>query len=966
MEGFIVHKLSRKLPMSDKILAPVNFLPEKLQSNTQEKIQLFLAKTDLQGLIYDHNKDFVLSVAKILACSQFVAESCIKKPGLLIGLIESGRLFSNEANKDYEQLLQQLLSTKDLAAALREFRSQEMVRIAWRDLAGWANLGETLTDLTLLAEICIETALSQLYQKACQLKGIPLKADGSEQQLVVLGMGKLGAWELNFSSDIDLIFCFEEEGELADRKKTTYSEFFTRLARQLVKVLDEVTADGFVFRTDTRLRPFGSSGPLVMTLDGMENYYQTQAREWERYAMIKVRPVAGDVETGKKFMAMIKPFVYRRYLDYGAFEELRSLKFQIIQELQRKDRLDNIKLGLGGIREIEFIGQAFQLIRGGNEKQLQERRILKVLKILGDTELLSKNDAENLQHSYVFLRRVENHIQQYQDRQTHDLPRDELGRLSLVVAMGFPDWVSFTAELDAVRQQVHGVFDQVFSLTGNEKQQSQGEIIWAAKAGSDQLVVELEKLGYQNSEQSYRLIESFKFSSALQKMTNKGQAIVDRLMPKLLLEVSRQDNPDQTLKRIVNLLEKVAGRNVYLALLIENPDALTQLVKLSSSSVWICDYLAQYPVLFDELLDPRSLYEPLDKAELTKRLKKLLAEIDVRDTEQLMFALRKFKHISVLHVAAADIMGVIPVMKVSDYLTYIAEVILNEVVRQVWIELTEKHGFPGADTGDTVTGFAVLGFGKLGGLELGYGSDLDLVFLYDCSDGNVLTTGNKPISITQFYGRLGQKVMSMLNTKMLSGQLYEVDMRLRPSGKSGLLVSHVEAYEAYMEKDAWTWEHQALVRGRFVTGDFQLEKQFKKIRAKILSLPRDYDALKLEVREMREKMRSNQSEEKNIFDLKQSQGGIADIEFIVQFGVLAFASQNHKLLAYTDNVRLLDELQKQGFVSEHVANTLKQAYCTFRDRSHREVLQGRKAQVNAQEYGDLREKVKQIWHQVME
>ncbi len=952
--------------MSDQALLGVKFLPEKLQIKTQENIQQFFSRNNLEEINCDQYKDFISSLAKVFACSQFVAENCIKKPGLLIGLLESGRLFSNVASKDYKELLLKLLSTKDLAIALREFRCQEMIRITWRDLAGWADLDETLTDLTALAEICIETALSQLYQKACQLKGTPVKADGSEQQLVVLGMGKLGAWELNFSSDIDLIFCYEQDGELTDRKSTTYGEFFTHLARQLVKVLDEVTADGFVFRTDTRLRPFGASGPLVMTLDGMENYYQTQAREWERYAMIKVRPVAGDVETGKKFMAMIKPFVYRRYLDYGAFEELRSLKFQIIQELRRKDRMDNIKLGLGGIREIEFIGQAFQLIRGGNEKQLQERRILKVLDILGKSDFLSSSDAKQLQHSYVFLRRLENRIQQYQDRQTHDLPGDELACLSLTVAMGYSDWNSFARELDAVRLQVHKVFEQVFSLTKNEKQLSQGEIVWIAKAGSDQLVAGLEKLGYKSPEQSYHLIENFKNSTALQKMTTKGRVIVDQLMPKLLLEVSQHDNPDQTLKRIVSLLEKVAGRNVYLALLSENPDALTQLVKLSSSSVWICDYMAQYPVLFDELLDPRSLYEPMDRAELARRLNRLLAEIDVRDTEQLMYALRKFKHISVLHVAAADIMGVIPIMQVSDYLTYIAEVILNEVVKQVWLGLAEKHGFPGLEAVDEVTGFAVLGFGKLGGMELGYGSDLDLVFLYNCSDGNVMTTGIKPISNTQFYGRLGQKVMSMLNTKMLSGQLYDVDMRLRPSGKSGLLVSHVDAYEAYMKKDAWTWEHQALVRGRFVAGDFQLKNRFEKIRGKILSLPRNYQALKKEVREMREKMRNNQPIDENIFDLKHSQGGIADIEFIVQFGVLAFASQNHKLLAYTDNVRLLEALQNQGFISVSVTNTLMQAYCTFRDRSHREVLQGRKAQINAQEYVDLRAKVKQIWHELME
>ena len=943
----------------------IDRLPEALRPQTQAYLQRFSEKVDQQGVDLKEHPDFISSIVKVFSCSQFVSESGIKNPNLIIDLMKSGRLYSSDAGEDYQTLLGDQSVEKDLAVLLRKFRCREMVRIAWRDLAGWAELDETLADVSALAETCIQYALDQLYQQACEVKGTPTYNDGSELQLVVLGMGKLGAWELNYSSDIDLIFCYSEDGVLSDRKNTSYGEFFARIAQQLVKVLDEITVDGFVFRTDIRLRPFGDSGPIVMTFDGMENYYQTQAREWERYAMIKVRPVAGDIHGGQYFMKMIRPFVYRRYLDYGAFEELRSLKFQITQELQRKDRLENIKLGSGGIREIEFIGQAFQLIRGGTEKKLQERRILKVLGVLGEMELLTKADAEQLQSSYRFLRRVENHIQQYQDRQTHDLPADEFARVSLAFSMEFSDWEGFKQELDSVRHQVHQVFDQVFVPTVQEEDSDEGKIIWVGKADRLQLVEYLQKFGYKNPEESYQKIEKFKSSSALQKLTTKGAGVVDRLIPQLIEAVPLVDNPEQTLQRTLTLLEAVAGRNVYLSLLAENSDALTQLIKLSSASPWICDYLSRYPVLFDELLDTRSLYDPLDKDELTRRLQQKMAGIDSQDIEQVMNTLRKFKQISMLHVAAADIMGVIPVRQVSDYLTIIAEVILDEAVAQVWQSLTAKHGFPSGVV-DSVAGFAVIGLGKLGGLELGYGSDLDLVFLYDCQDGNALTDGKKSISGMEFYGRLGQKVMSMLNTNLLSGILYEVDMRLRPSGKSGLLVTHVKAYEAYMEKDAWTWEHQALVRGRFVAGDVQLKNKFIRIREKILAKPRDYDALKAEVREMREKMRSNQSNLKNVFDLKQSKGGIADIEFIVQFGVLALASENQILVTYTDNARLLVGLQEQGFISEATADLLKTAYYAFRDRGHREVLQGNQAVVGTQEYSDMRTKIEQIWHELMD
>ncbi|MGZ8182351.1 MAG: bifunctional [glutamate--ammonia ligase]-adenylyl-L-tyrosine phosphorylase/[glutamate--ammonia-ligase] adenylyltransferase [Methylobacter sp.] len=960
-------------------------LPDQLRSTVTDSLAKWDERLTELNLNISRTPEFTASIAKVWCSSLFVAESCTRKPELLVDLVNSGDLSAAYHQNSYvEKLAHAPVETQaELMTKLRDFRRREMVRIAWRDLAGWAELSETLSELSHLADACIQYALHFLYQEACELRGTPLLSDGSPQQIVVLGMGKLGAYELNYSSDIDLIFAYAEDGVLQDRKETSYGEFFTKLCRNLIKVLDEITVDGFVFRTDIRLRPYGDSGPIIMTFDGMENYYQTQAREWERYAMIKVRQVAGDFKVGAQLMAMFRPFVYRRYLDYGAFEELRSLKAQITQELRRKDRMENIKLGPGGIREIEFIGQAFQLIRGGNDKALQTRPILDVLQLLRERKLLAQEDADQLKQSYCFLRRVENHIQQYQDQQTHDLPKDPAVQQVLAYSLDYADWACFKQDLDRVRTQVHGVFDQVFSLSKQDGSTGSPRtaIIWACVADDSELMAHLKEWGIQDSGALLAAIKDFKNSAAVRRLTAKGAGVLDRLMPQLIEAMQQVDNPDETLMRILGLFEAVAGRNVYLALLSENPGALLQLIKLSSASPWICGYLSQYPVLFDELLDTRTLYEPLKKADLDRQLRILLAQVEVQDLEQLMVVLRQFKQLNVLRVAAADIMGAIPLMVVSDYLTYIAESIVTHVVERAWLMLTDKHGLP-PGTDHTSSGFAVLGFGKLGGIELGYGSDLDLVFLYDCQDGNAMTDGEasapahaphlrpvgaKPISCAQFYGRLGLKVRHILDTKMLSGVLYEVDMRLRPNGDSGLLVAHINAYEDYLKNEAWTWELQALVRGRFIAGDPRLKAEYEAIRSRVLSLPRETGALKKEVREMREKMREAlATKDKDKFDLKQSKGGIADIEFIVQFGVLDQAAKNTALTTYTDNVRLLEGLQQQGFMSQADVELLKSAYCTYRDFGHKQVLQGDKAVIAEAEVAKMSAQVEQIWQNYME
>ena len=908
-------------------------------------------------------------MGKVWAASPFVVEQCSRTPALLEELLNTGRLFDRTDQDVYREILRGRLqgvgSESELMAALRRFRNFEMVRIAWRDIAGWADLEETLRDLSTLAEICIQECLQYLFQQACGVRGTPLNREGEPQPLLVLGMGKLGAWELNYSSDIDLIFAYEDDGVIAEKREMSYGEFYTRLARALVKALDEVTADGFVFRVDTRLRPFGDSGPLVMSFDAMEHYYQSHAREWERYAMVKARPVAGDLGSGLRLQELLRPFVYRRYLDYRAFGELRELKQKIALELLRKDRQDNIKLGPGGIREIEFIGQAFQLIRGGQEKRLQERRILQVLKTLGELSYLPPSIVAKLSDAYRFLRLVENRIQQYADKQTHDLPTDVSQRLSLAFALGFNDWAAFKRRLDEVRTGVHEVFEQIIEAPHTRE----GRAIptnWI-DLDAQRLEAALAELGHREPEALRLPLSEFQRSHAISKLTPRGITELNRVMPTLLRALVGADNAGETLGRILKLLEAIASRNVYFSLLAENPMALSQLVRLASASSWIVSYIASSPLLLDELLDPRTLYSPLSRDQLQLELSRKLQSVDVDDLEQLMTALRQFKRSNVLRVAAADVMGVIPIMVVSDYLTYLAETIVGEVLAHAWRLTAARHGPPpGAGPGE-IKGFGVVAYGKMGGLELGYGSDLDLVFLYGGVDDTALTIGASPIPCAQFYARVGKRMINILSANMLAGTLYEIDLRLRPSGNSGLLVSSADAYEAYQLNNAWTWEQQALVRARFVAGDAAVGRRFAEVRRRSLGRAREPDALRAEVREMREKMRVNLAvKDPQVFDLKQGHGGIADIEFIVQFGVLSGAHEHETLLQWTDVVRLLESLRETGFLSPEDAGVLKQAYCLYRERTHRAALLETPAVVPVAEYKELRSRVQAIWRNVME
>jgi glutamate-ammonia-ligase adenylyltransferase len=953
-------------------------LPAALSAKFDQRLADFRARADAGKLHWLEQPDVAAALPKVWAVSAFVADHCLRDPGLLFSLLESGDLQANSGAAYYAQRLAEgLAGVEDEAGLhrlLRRTRQREMLRIAWRDLAGWAELDETLQDLSVLAECCLRAALEFLYGKACARWGTPVDSSGRPQNLVVLGMGKLGGGELNFSSDIDLIFAYPEAGNLPDRHETTYQEFFTKLAQSLVKALDMQTEDGFVFRVDTRLRPFGDSGPLVMNFDAMEAYYQGQAREWERYAMIKARPVAGDMDAAGELAAMLRPFVYRRYLDFRAFGELRELKAKIVQELQRKDRCDSVKLGLGGIREIEFIGQAFQLLRGGQDKTLQDRRIRVVLDVLAERGSLPAADVTTLQAAYRYLRLTENHIQQLADQQTHDLPKDEDARLRLAFSMGHADWDSFRRELDPIRQSVHAIFSQVITPARDESEHALARQVWTGAGDDAGKQALLAEMGYPDGASALASLQAFRSGSAVTRLSTRGVEELERLMPPLLQAAGKlggstgdNDRAGLALKRILALLEAVTTRTVYYTLLAENPAALAQLVKLADASPWIAGFLTRHPILLDGLLDARQLYAPQKKADLHKELARQLASVEPDDEEAHMNRLRHFKQAQVLRVAAADIMEAIPLMVVSDYLTDIAEVLIEATLREAWRHTAAKHGVPPGCRAEEIGGFAVIAYGKLGGIELSYSSDLDLVFLCDGENLGAATNGPRPVTVSQFYARIVQRMIHLITTNMLSGMLYEIDMRLRPSGNSGLLVTSLSAFQAYQMDSAWTWEQQALVRARCVAGDPALAEKFRQVRAQSLSRPRDLGSLRTEVREMREKMRSNlDSKDPTLFDLKQGFGGIADIEFIVQFGVLAYAASHPALLEWTDNVRLLERLCGSGVLAQDDADCLKQAYILFRTQVHRAALQEREARVPAAALADMRGRVQAIWRKAME
>ncbi|EMK5364729.1 TPA: bifunctional [glutamate--ammonia ligase]-adenylyl-L-tyrosine phosphorylase/[glutamate--ammonia-ligase] adenylyltransferase [Shigella sonnei] len=905
----------------------------------------------------------------VLTFSDFVQDSVIAHPEWLTEL-ESQPPQADEWQHYAAWLQEALCNVSDEAGLMRElrlFRRRIMVRIAWAQTLALVTEESILQQLSYLAETLIVAARDWLYDACCREWGTPCNAQGEAQPLLILGMGKLGGGELNFSSDIDLIFAWPEHGcTQGGRRELDNAQFFTRMGQRLIKVLDQPTQDGFVYRVDMRLRPFGESGPLVLSFAALEDYYQEQGRDWERYAMVKAR-IMGDSEGvyANELRAMLRPFVFRRYIDFSVIQSLRNMKGMIAREVRRRGLTDNIKLGAGGIREIEFIVQVFQLIRGGREPSLQSRSLLPTLSVIAALHLLSENDAEQLRVAYLFLRRLENLLQSINDEQTQTLPSDELNRARLAWAMDFADWPQLTGALTAHMTNVRRVFNELIgddeSETQEESLSEQWRELWQDALQEDDTTPVLAHLSEDDRKQVLTLIADFRKELDKRTIGPRGRQVLDHLMPHLLSDVCAREDAAVTLSRITALLVGIVTRTTYLELLSEFPAALKHLISLCAASPMIASQLARYPLLLDELLDPNTLYQPTATDAYRDELRQYLLRVPEDDEEQQLEALRQFKQAQLLRIAAADIAGTLPVMKVSDHLTWLAEAMIDVVVQQAWVQMVARYGKPNHLNEREGRGFAVVGYGKLGGWELGYSSDLDLIFLHDCPM-DAMTDGEREIDGRQFYLRLAQRIMHLFSTRTSSGILYEVDARLRPSGAAGMLVTSTEAFADYQKNEAWTWEHQALVRARVVYGDPQLTAHFDAVRREIMTLPREGKTLQTEVREMREKMRAHLgNKHRDRFDIKADEGGITDIEFITQYLVLSYAHEKPKLTRWSDNVRILELLAQNDIMEEQEAMALTRAYTTLRDELHHLALQELPGHVSEDCFTAERELVRASW-----
>jgi [glutamine synthetase] adenylyltransferase / [glutamine synthetase]-adenylyl-L-tyrosine phosphorylase len=817
-----------------------------------------------------------------------------------------------------------------LMKALRDLRKRVLVTLIVRDLAGWADLSEVTATMTALADVALDEACTRIEAWVASQYGIPMAPDGSSQRLMVVGMGKLGGCELNVSSDIDLVFLHGEEGDTHagdthGSRSISNSELFTRVARKLIAALGEITADGFVFRVDMRLRPYGDSGPLVCNLAMLENYFITQGREWERYAWIKARLIRGGRED--ELAALVRPFVFRRHLDYGAAASMRSLHAQIRQEVTRRDMADNIKLGPGGIREVEFIAQLFQLIRGGREAALRTQPTLEVLRVLAEHALLPSAAAAELAQAYEFLRRLEHRLQYLDDQQTQSLPRSEDDRALVAQAMDMPDWPHLLEALDAQRRIVSHHFGQIFATSGHSPDEASdtaaapGLPAAAIEAEGDALSQQLGQLDYAHPDVLAARVIGMRTGSRYRQMPASGQARIDILLPRVLEIAARLQDRDAAAESLLDLIESIGRRESYLALLVEYPQALAAVADLAAASRWAAQYLGQHPILLDELLDNRALAAAPDLAGMTRALENQLHEYD-GDTERQMDVLRHFKHAQTFRLLVQDLAGRLPLETLSDHLSDLACACLTSVMRLAWDYLRVRHR--------PEPRFGIVGYGKLGGKELGYASDLDIIFLYE----------DEGAQAAEVYARYALRINTWLTTVTPAGVLYETDLRLRPDGASGLLVSPFEAFVDYQRNKAWVWEHQALTRARHVAGDAAIAHRFEALRVEILRSQRDTTELRREIIAMRSKMLDAHPNTSALFDLKHDRGGIIDVEFMVQYLVLAHAAQHAELTANSGNLALIMRAAALGLIPVTDAQAVHAAYRRYRQLQHALRLRG--------------------------
>lgn len=828
-------------------------------------------------------------------------------------------------------LQNEMISGSALNAAMRRTRNLLVASLIQRDLQRRGGLEEVMRTISEFADFVVQTHLRELMQEMVRNHGQPLGEESREpQELIVLGMGKLGGFELNVSSDIDLIFCYNEDGETfanGEQRALSNHEFFSRLGKKLIAAISEITEDGFSFRVDMALRPNGNSGPLVASLSMLEDYFQVQGREWERYAWVKARAITGNVQHIKALDKIVFPFVYRRYLDYGVIDSLRNMHHQIRAEVIRQEtrhpsRGINVKLGRGGIREIEFLAQVFQLIRGGREAILRDRSTRNTLETLADKGILDKTVVEQLQLAYAFLRDVEHRLQYLDDAQTHTFPANTDDGNRVAQMMGCVDLNELNTQLIPHMQFVAEQFDAIFKDKSEPESESLTPLTLSDPESTDQLKQHLRQLGIQEIDAIAQRLSSTWQSTKVQALSEASQQKMSNVINSALKIIALQ-NEDQanTLNRLIHFIEHITRRTAYLSLLNEFPHALERVIRMMRASDWAAQFLNQHPILLDELLDEAVLHQAPDWQALSDELKKDLDNAQ-GDIEGQLDHLRELHHVLQFRLLAQDLEGQLSVEHLADELSRLADMIVEAVIHAVWKSIANRH----CDTPK----FAVIAYGKLGGKELSYASDLDIIFLYDDEDQEA----------PAHYAKLAQRFITWMTTHTSAGILFDIDIALRPDGASGLMVSSIQAFERYQEKSAWLWEHQALSRARFCAGDVHIGKQFETIRERVLRLERDPEKLAQEVVSMRKKMRDANHNRSELFDLKHDHGGMIDIEFMVQYLLLRYAHTHPELCGNWGNIALLKMCGKIGLIDITLAQETADCYRILRKHQHNIRLQG--------------------------
>jgi [glutamine synthetase] adenylyltransferase / [glutamine synthetase]-adenylyl-L-tyrosine phosphorylase len=801
-------------------------------------------------------------------------------------------------------------------ATVRQWRARQSTRVIWRDVHAMDSVLESLQAISQIADTALQACLSALSRQFESRYGQVRNVAGTPQGLIVFGLGKLGGNELNFSSDVDLVYAFGERGESDGARSLEAETYFTRIGQRLAQLLSDITEDGFSHRVDLRLRPYGQSGRLAISSAAMEHYFQSEGRDWERYAWIKARPVAGDLQAGRECLDLLRPFVYRRYLDYGALDGLREMKTLIAAEVEKRELADNLKLGPGGIREIEFLVQAFQLIHGGREPVLRQRSLLKALPALVDLGFLPGKSADKLQSAYFFLRRLENRVQMLRDEQTHSLPQDEFLQYRIAKALQYEDVEALQFDLKNHRDAVSEEFSRLLETKRHKPKTDAYSLYW--RALPDQAnAMQLAELGFIESESLHAALRDYARHAQALNLNARTRTRLDHVLPMILAAAANSVAPEAALKRSLGLLYAIAKRSSYLALLEETPAALQRLVDVVASSAWLAERLVQHPLLLDELLDHRMVQAFPDAKSLLKTTMQILSYDDV---EQSLLKLNELRQSLSFRIAKATMFKQQSAAESAQQLAALAQAILQAIWHLAKHEIETAHGiFPD-------THFAVMGYGSVGAKELGFGSDLDVVFLYQAPVAG-MSSGARALDASRYFARWAQKMISLMQTLTPAGRLYEIDMRLRPDGAKGLLVSTIESFAEYQHARAWTWEHQALVRARALAGDQILCDKFEKVRTEILQKPRDSQKAWHDVLVMRQRMRNELDRSTPArFDLKQGFGGLVDLEFFLQAQVMCLANEQPALLAFQCSPDILQALLKSDDLDAEQYHDLMRLY----------------------------------------